>query len=76
MNSIIFRHLTDALIQGQEGWATHTFDYDKFYRGAIHAILMYVIYGCIVFTSGFASVSFVGRLRGFRCLDVLLECAL
>lgn len=34
-----------------------TFDYDKFYKDAMRAIMMYVTYGLIVFSTGFISMS-------------------
>jgi hypothetical protein len=57
VNSIIFRHLTDALITGQAGWVTGTFDYPQFYHDAMNAIMQYVMYGLIVFFSGLLSMS-------------------
>ncbi|KAI6228032.1 P glycoprotein 16 [Aphelenchoides besseyi] len=57
VNSIIFRHLVDALIDGQTGWVMHTFDDDKFHHAAMVSIIQYVYYGFIVFTSAFLSIS-------------------
>ncbi|KAI6172067.1 P glycoprotein 16 [Aphelenchoides besseyi] len=57
VNSIIFRHLVDALIDGQTGWLMHTFDDDKFHQAAMVSIIQYVYYGFIVFTSAFLSIS-------------------
>ncbi|TMS33673.1 hypothetical protein L596_001385 [Steinernema carpocapsae] len=57
VSSVIFRHLTDALIKGEAQWNNGTFDYNEFYDGAMGAINMYLYYGAAVFILGFISMS-------------------
>ncbi|KAK0393429.1 hypothetical protein QR680_000208 [Steinernema hermaphroditum] len=57
VSTVIFRHLTDALIRGEQQWNNGTFDYEEFYDGAMTAIYMYLYYGAGVFTLGFLSMS-------------------
>ncbi|KAF8362844.1 pgp-4 [Pristionchus pacificus] len=55
-NGMIFRHLTDALIEGQVLWDAGKFDYDTFEYNSLIAIQNYAMFGGGVFVLGFLSM--------------------
>lgn len=57
-NSIVFKHLTDALIDGEMLWLNGSFKYPAFEDKAMNAIMLYVYVGTGTFLCGFLSVSF------------------
>lgn len=48
VQSIIFKRLSDTLIEGQTKWGTEEFDELKFHDGAMEAIFMYFGYGIAI----------------------------
>ncbi|CAI5443852.1 unnamed protein product [Caenorhabditis angaria] len=57
VSSVIFRTLTDALIHGQAQWQNGTFDREDFENHAMKAVQMYFLFGCMVFSLAFLSMS-------------------
>ncbi|CAD6199817.1 unnamed protein product [Caenorhabditis auriculariae] len=56
VSSVIFRHLTDALIIGEVEWNLGVFDKFEFEQLSLNAINKYVFFGILVFTLGFLSM--------------------
>ncbi|VDN18140.1 unnamed protein product [Gongylonema pulchrum] len=57
IQSIIFKHLSDTLVEGQATWNTKFFNETKFHNGAMHAIYMYTGYGTGVLILATVSMS-------------------
>ncbi|EFO20501.1 hypothetical protein LOAG_07988 [Loa loa] len=48
VQTIIFKRLSDTLIEGQAKWGTEDFDELKFHNGAVIAVYMYIGYGIVI----------------------------
>ncbi|CAD5211612.1 unnamed protein product [Bursaphelenchus okinawaensis] len=78
MNPMIFKDLTNALIEGAYRWEIGMFDYDDFHDKAMKAIWKYLVFGLGVFLCGFFGMScwnigserqvYKIRMRFFRAL--------
>uniref|UniRef100_A0A1I7SW83 ABC-type xenobiotic transporter n=1 Tax=Bursaphelenchus xylophilus TaxID=6326 RepID=A0A1I7SW83_BURXY len=58
LNPIVFKDLTNALIEGAYRWDNNIFDFDDFSKKAMNAIWKYLIFGSAVFVFGFLGMSF------------------